>query len=102
MPRLSRRGAPRPRIARHDLTVTSVRAPPAEGLAADQPGGEVGLDLVQRDPLLGHRVALADRHGLVVEGVEVDGEAERGADLVLAAVAAPDRAGVVELDVPVL
>ena len=48
------------------------------------------------------RVALAHRHGLVVEGVEVDRDAERRADLVLAPVAAADRAGVVELDVPAL
>ena len=51
-------------------------------------------------PLLLHRVALADRDGVVLEGVEVDGDAVRRADLVLAAVAAADRAGVVELDVP--
>ncbi len=33
---------------------------------------EVGLHLVERDALLRHRVALADRHRVVVEGVEVD------------------------------
>src|SRR6476620_9888196 len=70
--------------------------------AAGQACGEVGLDLVERDPLLAHRVALAHRDGVVLEGVEVDGDAERGTDLVLAAVAAADGAGVVELDVPVL
>ncbi|EOD65990.1 putative transcriptional regulator [Amycolatopsis vancoresmycina DSM 44592] len=49
-----------------------------------------------------HRVALAHRHGLVLERVEVDRDAVRRADLVLAAVAAADRLGVVEVDVPVL
>ncbi len=38
--------------------------------------------------------------GAVVEGVEVDRDAERRADLVLTAVAAADRAGVVEVDGP--
>jgi hypothetical protein len=52
------------------------------------------------DPLLRHRVALADGHRLVLERLEVDGDAVRRADLVLAAVAAADRAGVVEVDVP--
>ncbi|CDZ92017.1 Predicted transcriptional regulator [Rhodococcus ruber] len=69
---------------------------------ADQPLGQVTLDLVEPDALLRHGVALADGDGLVLEGVEVDRDAERGADLVLAAVAAADGAGVVELDVPVL
>src|SRR5438105_14571994 len=45
-----------------------------------------------RDPLLLHGVALADGDGTVVEGVEVDRDAERGAYLVLAAVAAADVA----------
>src|SRR5689334_4333959 len=70
--------------------------------AAEQARPEVGLDLVEGDPLLGHGVALADRHRLVVEGVEVDGDAERRADLVLATVATADGARVVEVDVPVL
>ena len=69
--------------------------------AAEQARREVALDLVERHPLLRHRVALAHRHGLVVERVEVDRDAERRADLVLAAVATADRAGVVEVDVPV-
>src|SRR6476469_2914085 len=70
--------------------------------AADEAAGEPALDLVEGDALLAHRVALADRHGVVLEGVEVDGDAERSAELVLAVVAAADRAGVVEVDVPVL
>ena len=63
-------------------------------------GGEVVLHLVQGHPLLGHRVALADGDRLVVQGVEVDGDAVRRADLVLATVAAADRLGVVEVGVP--
>ena len=51
---------------------------------------EVALDPVERDALLRHRVALAHGDGVVVEGVEVDGDAERRADLVLAAVALAD------------
>src|SRR6478609_482231 len=70
--------------------------------AAEQLLREVGADAVETDPLLAHRVALADRDGVVVEGLEVDRHAERRADLVLAAVAATDGTGVVELDVPVL
>jgi hypothetical protein len=66
----------------------------ADGLASD--GAEVveqeALHLVQADPLLGHRVPLADRHGLVVQGLEVDGHAVGRADLVLPAVAAADLA----------
>src|ERR1700693_1783579 len=42
------------------------------------------------DPFLFGGVALADRYRLVGQGVEVDRYAERGADLVLAAVAAAD------------
>src|ERR1700761_9719139 len=64
--------------------------------------GQVGLDLVDADPLLLHRVAFPHGHGLVLEGVEVDGDAVRGADLVLAAVAAADGTGVVEVGVPPL
>src|SRR5947209_17241772 len=37
------------------------------------------------------RVAISDRDGAVLEAVEVDGDAPRGADLVLAAVAPADR-----------
>ena len=71
------------------------------GSAADESLGEPGRDAVEADPLLGHRVALAHGDRVVVEGLEVDGDAVRRTDLVLAAVAATDGAGVVELDVPV-
>src|SRR3954470_10657728 len=70
--------------------------------AAEQSLGEPARHGVEPHALLGHRVALPDRDRLVVEGVEVDGDAERRADLVLAPVAPADRAGVVELDVPAL
>src|SRR4051794_12061089 len=73
---------------------------PVAGSAAEQSLREVAAHVVQTDPLLLHGVALADRHGVVVEGVEVDSDAVRRADLVLASVAAADRAGVVEVDVP--
>ena len=55
-------------------------------------------DLPDREPLLGERVAVADRDGVVRERLLVDRERERRADLVLAAVAAADRAALVVLD----
>src|SRR5690349_19954935 len=58
------------------------------------------LDLVERDPLLLHRVAVAHRRRVVLERVEVDGDAVRRADLVLPPVAPADRARVVEVGVP--
>src|SRR5512142_2786339 len=69
--------------------------------APRQPGRQVGLDVVDADALLRHRVALPDGDRVVVEGLEVDGDAERRADLVLAPVATADRLRVVEVDVPV-
>src|SRR5664279_6142827 len=80
----------------------SARAPLINGgdLAARQARGEVGLDLIEGDALLGHRVAVTHRHGVVGKGVEVDRDAERRADLVLTSVPAPDRLGVVEVDIP--
>src|SRR4051794_25012355 len=63
--------------------------------AAHEVGGEEGLHLVDTDAFLGHGVAFADGDRVVLEGVEVDGDAERGADLVLTAVAAADGARVV-------
>jgi hypothetical protein len=64
---------------------------------------EAGVELIDQlrdgDPHLLHRVTLTDGHGPVVQGVEVDRHAEGRADLVLAAVAAPDvAAGLVVLD----
>src|SRR3990170_2975864 len=71
-------------------------------LRADELLGEVTAQAVERDALLRHAVPLAHCHGLVVERVEVDGDAERRADLVLPAVAPTDCSGIVEVDVPVL
>ena len=99
-PASARRAPGRPigarRRARHRgrLCTAGRTQQPSEAL------GEVAGDAVEADPLLLHRVALADRDRVVLEGVEVDGHAVRRADLVLAAVAAADRAGVVEVDVP--
>ena len=58
-------------------------------------------EFVDRHPLLLHRVALPHGGGPVVEGVEVDGDAERRADLVLATVAATDGLGLVVVAHPV-
>src|SRR5262249_40676166 len=72
------------------------------GSAAGHALGQVGDELVDADSVLPHRVALAHRDRLVVQRLEVDGHAVRGADLVLAAVPAADRARVIEVGVPVL
>src|SRR5689334_3780686 len=70
------------------------------GSAARESLDQVGLDLVERDALLRHRVALANGDRVIVESLEVDSDAERRADLVLSAVTTADRTGVVEVDVP--
>src|SRR5262249_55655001 len=63
---------------------------------------KVGLQRIHPHPVLAHGVAFADRYRLVVQGLEVHGDAVRRSYLVLAAVAAADRARVVEVDVPPL
>ena len=64
--------------------------------------GHVVGNLGERHALLLHRVTLANRHGLVIKSVEVDGDAQRGADLVLSTIAAADRTGFVVVDHPVI
>src|SRR6478735_8382648 len=54
-------------------------------------------EVVDRDPDLGQAVAIAQRHSAVLERLVVDGEGPRGADLVLAAVAAADGTALVVL-----
>src|SRR4051812_20776940 len=66
----------------------------AEGASADpllQNGGQFAMG----GALLGHRVAIAHGDGAVLEALEIDGDAERGADLVLPAVELADGARVV-------
>ena len=75
-----------------DFSIVDVRQI-LQRLAASQLVDE-GVD---GDADLLHGVAVTDGDGLVVEGVEVDGDAEGGADFVLAAVAASDALGVVVL-----
>src|SRR5436309_334547 len=58
---------------------------------------ELVCELVDRDAVLGERVAVADRHGPVLERLVVHRHAPRRADLVVAAVAPPDRAALVVL-----
>src|SRR5205823_3854095 len=58
-------------------------------------------------PILGeadlrHRVAVAQRDRAVLHGVVIDGDTEGRADLVLAAVAPPDRARLIVVDREVL
>src|SRR4030095_5570180 len=64
-------------------------------LPAAQCAGDPALDLGRLDPFLHHRVALADRHHVVLQRVAVDRDAEGRADLVLAAVAPADRPALV-------
>src|SRR3954452_20965966 len=72
------------------------------GSAGGEAVEEPALDLVEPDPLLRHRVAVADRHRFVLERLEVERDAVRRPDLVLSAVTPTDRAGIVEVDVPPL
>ena len=102
--RLTERSATALDVRSHAVTPTSrlhvPRLPTAPDYAPLQALREVGVQALERHALLAHRVAVAHGDGAVVERVEVDRDAERRADLVLAAVAAADRAGVVEVDVP--
>src|SRR5205814_8285761 len=86
----------------------SPAAPRSRAEAPASPSGPRGPGLLkpvehevarafERDPLLGERVAVADRDRPVVEGLVVDRERPRRADLVLAAVALADRRRVVVL-----
>src|SRR2546428_4399803 len=50
----------------------------------------------QREPLLGHLVAGPNGRGLVIDGVEVDGDREWGSDLILPAISLADRLRVVK------
>src|SRR6185312_14218978 len=67
-----------------------------------EPLRKIPVETLQRDALLLHRVAVSHGHGVILERVEVDGHRERRADLVLPAIAAADRARVVEVDVAAL
>src|SRR6478672_2279919 len=69
-------------------------------LATGQPLSEVLHHLVLRHPLLGHRVALADGDGLIIERVEVDSDAIWRTDFILSTITTADGLGVVEVDVP--
>ena len=65
---------------------------------------QIRLDLADGHTHLLHRVALAHGHAvvggrvLVADGLEVKGDAVRRADLVLAAIALADGAGLVVID----
>src|SRR3982751_261027 len=84
---------------RSGAAVSAVMPAPS---AAGQLRRQIALDLVDRDPLLLHRVALADGHRVVVEGVEINGYAERRADLILTSIPPADRLRIVEVHVPAL
>src|SRR5680860_1185325 len=81
-----------------DHAVTASTAPGSS--AARQAFAEVGDQSVDGDALLDHRVAITDRDGVVVERVEIDGDAVRRPDLVLTAVPTSDRLRLVVLAHP--
>jgi len=70
--------------------------------AAEKFTAEVFLNLVNADTLLSHGVTLTNRHGVILKGIEVDGDAERGTNLVLTAVALANSLGIVEVNIPML
>src|SRR3712207_83896 len=76
-------------------TGTSYYTSPREAPLARDEGLEAVPHRLEGDALLLQGVAVADRHLPVLDGVEIDGDAEGGAGLVLAAVAAADGARVV-------
>jgi len=79
--------------AQNELSV----APCETGIASEVESSEKVRDEIDyREPHLLGRVAIADRHLIVLEALEVDGHAEGRADLVLAPVAPADRLGLVE------
>ena len=59
---------------------------------------DIGGNLLHRNANLLHRVAVADGDGAVIFRLKIIGDAERGADLILAAIALADGTGVVEID----
>src|SRR3954453_7158609 len=78
-----------PRLAA--MRSSSDRAGPSSAKTVVQ----VRDELVDLDPLLFHRVTIAHGHRIVFHRLEVDGDAVRRTDLVLAAIAATDRLGLV-------
>src|SRR5579875_1241884 len=92
----------RARVAARPGGIPAGRAGSWPRSAAGEALGQVGVEPVDADPVLPHGVTFPDRHGLVVQRVEVDGHAVGSSYLVLAAVPAPDGAGVVELAWPPL
>src|SRR5215207_739312 len=90
------------------LARTATLPPDASLMAGDRNGrdrtleaqsvAELADEVVDRHPDLLGGVPIADRDRLVLERLEVDGDRERRADLVLAAVAATDRLRLVVVD----
>src|SRR5438093_4442726 len=84
----------RPLPDRHGHADTS--SDPASLAASGGHAVEDGsLDVVEWDAVLGHRIAIADRGRAVLQGLDVDRDAPRRADLVLAPIQLADRRGVV-------
>ena len=68
----------------------------ATGVSAVEEAGQELGQAVHGDPVLCHGVPIADGDCAVLEAVEVDSDAIRGADLILTRIALPDIAAVVE------
>ena len=68
--------------------------------ANSQALNQVGLDLVERNTDLLHRVTLTNGDGVILNGIKVVGDAEGRTNFVLATVATANSTGIVVLDVP--
>src|SRR3954447_20864615 len=64
--------APSPMTTASKVSMT--RRDGALGPHGLHPIEDQALDALERHALLGHRIAVADRHGPVVKGVDVDGD----------------------------
>src|SRR3989344_536854 len=62
----------------------------SSGMRPSNGGADARGDLLYGEPLLLPAIAVAERDGAVSERIAIDGDAERRADLVLAAVPLPD------------
>src|SRR5439155_5180334 len=71
----------------------------AERRSIDELGLQVLDELPRADPFLLQGIPIAHRHGLILDGLAVDGDPVRCTGFVLPAIAAPDRPAVVVEDV---
>src|SRR5215212_8646489 len=98
MARLAANASSRPSVMSAPAPLAPAGDVPAGELAlwsSCQALGQVAHEVVDRDTVLVHGVPLSDGDRTVLEGVEIDGDAIRRAQLVLAAVATTDGLGLV-------